>query len=64
VLLERYLPSERIQQSIDAGLVEALNITCSGYTSASRVLFPGRPELVPWRRASRVGVPTTLPSIT
>ena len=61
VLLERYLPSERIQQSIDAGLVEALNITCSGYTSGQSVsFFQGRPELVPWRRASRVGVPTTL----
>ena len=61
VLLERYLPCERIRQAIDAGLVEALNITCSGYTSGQSVsFFQGAPGLVSWKRASRVGVPTTI----
>ncbi|MDH4134654.1 MAG: patatin-like phospholipase family protein [Gammaproteobacteria bacterium] len=58
-LLSRYLPCERIQSSIDAGLLHALSITVSGYSSGQSVSFyQGAPGIAPWRRAARIGVPT------
>ncbi len=60
-LLGRYLPCERIQKAIDAGLLHALSITVSGYTSGQSVSFyQGVPEITPWRRAARIGVPTEI----
>lgn len=57
-LLARYLPCERIQAAIDNGLLHALSITVSGYSSGQSVsFFQGAPGIEPWRRATRIGVP-------
>lgn len=59
--LEEILPCEKIQDSIDAGLLHALSITASGYGSGQSVTFyQGVEQLVPWRRTRRVGVPTKI----
>jgi NTE family protein len=60
-LLERALPCEKIQESIDSGALYALSITASGYGSGHSVTFyQGAEEIQPWRRARRVGVPTKI----
>jgi NTE family protein len=60
-LLERMLPCEKIQESIDAGLLHALSITASGYGSGQSVtFFQGVKQLVPWRRKGRVGIATQI----
>lgn len=60
-LLQDMVPYEKIQKSIDAGLLHALSITASGYGSGQSVTFyQGVKELVPWRRTGRVGVPTQI----
>ncbi|GAB1232256.1 patatin-like phospholipase family protein [Ferrigenium sp. UT5] len=57
--LERVLPCELIQRQIDDGVLHALGITASGYGSGHSVTFyQGVPEIAPWKRARRVGVPT------
>jgi NTE family protein len=59
--LEEILPCEKIQESIDAGLLHALSITASGYGSGQSVTFyQGVKQLVPWRRTGRVGMPTQI----
>jgi len=60
-LLQDMVPYEKIQKSIDSGLLYALSITASGYGSGQSVTFyQGVKELVPWRRTGRVGVPTQI----
>jgi NTE family protein len=60
-LLERALPCEKIQESIDSGALYALSITASGYGSGHSVTFyQGAEEIQPWRRARRVGVRTQI----
>ncbi len=60
-LLDRILPCERIQHSIDAGLLHALSITASGYESGESVTFyQGVTDIEPWHRTRRVGVPTRI----
>ena len=60
-LLTRYLPCERIQKAIDAGWLHALSISVSGYTSGQSVAFyQGDPGIEPWKRATRIGCPTTI----
>lgn len=55
-LLEQTLPCEDIQASIDAGALQALSVTCSGYTSGQSVTFyQGIDSLTSWKRARRVG---------
>ncbi len=59
--LEAVVPCEKIQNSIDAGLLHALSITASGYGSGQSVSFyQGVGEIIPWRRARRIGVPTKI----
>lgn len=59
--LEEILPCEKIQESIDAGLLRALSITASGYGSGQSVTFyQGVKELLPWRRNGRMGVQTQI----
>ncbi len=56
-LLMRYLPFERVQQSIDAGRVHALCINASSYTTSSTVaFFQGVSDIEPWQRTRRRGV--------
>jgi len=55
-LLERYLPMDQIQHSIDAGVLHAVSVTASGLTSGQSVSFyQGAQTIVPWQRARRVG---------
>ncbi len=59
--LENALPCELIQQNIDAGLVRAVSVTASGYGSGHSVTFyQGVPDIQPWKRARRIGVPTPI----
>ncbi|OGS95348.1 MAG: Patatin [Gallionellales bacterium RIFCSPLOWO2_02_FULL_57_47] len=60
-LLQDMVPYEKIQKSIDAGLLYALSITASGYGSGQSVTFyQGVKQLMPWRRTGRVGLPTQI----
>ncbi len=60
-LLYQVLPCEKIQDSIDAGLLYALSVTASGYGSGQSVTFyQGVNEIMPWKRTRRVGVPTKI----
>lgn len=55
-LLQRTMPCEKIQQSIEAGALHALSITASGYGSGQSVTFyQGVSSLTGWRRARRIG---------
>ena len=59
--LEQTLPCELIQQNIEQGLLHAVSVTASGYGSGHSVTFyQGVPEILPWKRARRVGMPTQL----
>lgn len=60
-LLERRLPCARIQEAIDAGVLRALSITCSGYGSGQSVSFyQGVSTIAPWKRARRLGCPAEI----
>jgi len=60
-LLARRVDFSAIAGCIEAGDLYALAITCSGYTSGQSVCFyQGAGDIVPWRRARRVGVPMHL----
>jgi len=55
-LLDKLMPCDRIQASIDAGALCALSITASGYGSGQSVtFFQGIDSLEPWARARRIG---------
>lgn len=56
-LLDQHLPLEQIQPAIDRGLLRALCITASGYSSGESVSFyQGAGDLENWRRARRTGL--------
>lgn len=60
-LLQKYLPCDKIQESIDAGALHAFSVTASGYTSAQSVtFFQGVSSLAPWKRARRIGCPAPI----
>jgi NTE family protein len=60
-LLRRYLPVEKIQESIDAGHLYALAITTSGYSSGESVTFFQAVDGVSdWKRAGRIGCRTVI----
>ncbi len=60
-LLEKILPCENIQASIDNGFLHALSITASGYGSGQSVTFyQGAKQINPWQRARRIGVATQI----
>ncbi|MDH5649484.1 MAG: patatin-like phospholipase family protein, partial [Gammaproteobacteria bacterium] len=55
-LLTHYMPCERIQESIDNGVIDALGITASGYTSGQSLTFyQGKDSITSWRRVRRLG---------
>lgn len=56
-LLAHYLPFDKVQDSIDNELLDALCITASSYSTGHSVsFFQGREALLPWVRANRIGV--------
>lgn len=60
-LLQHYLPCERIQQAIDAGLLHAVGITASSYrTGHSVTFFQAHPSVQPWDRERRIGAAETI----
>ncbi|MDX1252258.1 MAG: patatin-like phospholipase family protein [Gammaproteobacteria bacterium] len=60
-LLSRYLPCEKIQDSITDGALHAFSVTASGYTTGQSVtFFQGTDSLTPWKRARRVGSATEI----
>ena len=60
-LLEKTLPLDKIQGSIDAGFLHALGITASGYTSEQSVtFFQSVGSVGPWQRAHRFGLPSRI----
>ena len=60
-LLEQHIIFARLQEAIASGNLEALAITCSGYTSARAITFyEGKPDLESWWRTRRQGRPTEL----
>ncbi|HEX3098207.1 MAG TPA: patatin-like phospholipase family protein [Usitatibacter sp.] len=60
-LLARSLDFSRIQANIDAGALDAVAITCSGYTSGqSCSFFQGTDGTQAWRRSQRLGIRTKI----
>ena len=60
-LLDRALPSEKIQENIDAGALHALSISASGYGTGQSVnFFQSVQGVQPWQRARRLGVSTNI----
>lgn len=58
-LLDRAMPSEKIQENIDAGALHALSIAASGYGTGQSVnFFQSAQGVQPWQRARRIGVST------
>ena len=56
-LLARALDFSRIQGNIAAGALDAVAISCSGYTSGQSVsFFEGSEGLQGWKRSQRVGI--------
>jgi len=56
-LLARALDFSRIQGNIAAGALDAVAISCSGYTSGQSVsFFQGKESMEGWKRSQRVGV--------
>ena len=61
VLLKHRLPFRGIQRSVSSGALHALGITAWGYTSGQSVTFyQGAKDILPWKRAQRVGVPARI----
>jgi len=60
-LLRGRLDFSAIQAAIDAGDLNAVGVTCSGYASGQAVtFFQGVPGLQPWRRARRLGIAASI----
>jgi len=58
ILLSKMLPCHKIQQSINSGVLDALSITTSCFTTGQSVtFFQGRDDLLPWKRVRRIGIP-------
>ena len=56
-LLERVLDLSAIDPAIARGELHALSVTASGYSSGeSLAFFQGAIDILPWRRAQRLGV--------
>jgi NTE family protein len=55
-MLESHIRFARIQQAIDSGVLRAVSVTASGYTSGTSVTFyQGVQGLIPWKRTRRLG---------
>lgn len=60
-LLEIGMPLERIRENIDSGVLYAVSVTASGYTSGQSVtFFQGNPGIPGWERNQRIGAAVTL----
>ena len=60
-LLAKRLDFTRIQANIEAGALDALSITCSGYASGqSCSFFQAHEDVEGWKRSQRVGIRTRI----
>jgi NTE family protein len=60
-MLKEHIDFNRLEEAIDAGALDALAITASGYTSARSISFyQGKRGLQPWHRTRRLGQPVEL----
>ncbi len=60
-LLESRIRFNNIQSRIDAGYLDAVAVTATGYTSGECVtFFQGKQEMEKWRRLRHVGVPAKM----
>jgi len=60
-LLGRKIEFGRIAGNIAKGALDAVAVTCSGYTSGQSVsFFEGAPHIAGWKRSQRVGLRTRL----
>jgi NTE family protein len=60
-LLARHLDFTRIGRNIIAGALDAVAITCSGYTSGqSCSFFEGAEHFEGWKRSARIGIKTRI----
>lgn len=60
-LLEHRIEFDRIAAEIDAGNLDAVCVTASGYASGQSIsFFQGKASLTPWSRVRRAGVKTQL----
>ena len=60
-LLARQLDFGRIEKNIASGALDAIAITCSGYTSGqSCSFFQGNEQLEGWKRSQRIGIKTRI----
>ena len=60
-LLSRYLDFSRIDRNIAAGALDAVSITCSGYTSGqSCSFFQAAERFEGWKRSQRIGIKTKI----
>ena len=60
-LLDRALPSEKIQENIDSGVLHALSISASGYGTGQSVnFFQSVAGIQSWQRARRIGIATNI----
>ncbi|WP_341678650.1 patatin-like phospholipase family protein [Niveibacterium sp. SC-1] len=61
VLLREHVDFSGIDRAIASGALYAASVTCCGYASGESLsFFQAHAEVSPWRRASRVGVATSL----
>ncbi|HXF78798.1 MAG TPA: patatin-like phospholipase family protein [Usitatibacter sp.] len=60
-LLRRRLDFSRIEHNIKCGALDAVSITCSGYTSGqSCSFFEGADRFEGWQRSQRIGIKTRI----
>jgi len=60
-LLSRHLDFSRIEANIKAGALDAVAITCSGYTSGqSCSFFEASEQFEGWQRSQRIGIKSTI----
>lgn len=60
-MLERTMDFSRVQTNIDAGVLYAVAVTASGYTSGQSVTFyQGGPDIEAWERTQRTGAARAL----
>ncbi|WP_417067513.1 patatin-like phospholipase family protein [Niveibacterium terrae] len=60
-LLDAHLDYAAIGRAIEAGVLRAVSVTCSGYASGESLsFFQAHPSVQPWRRATRIGVATRI----
>ena len=56
-LIARHIPLERIGRHLEAGVLRAVSVTASGYSSGQNcAFFQAAPDVQGWRRSQRVGI--------